>query len=121
MGKRFTYANRMHKKSEYDYAYENGKVLRNSRLVIYYVRKNIDAPTRLGITVSRRHGKAVVRNRLKRIVRESFRELLPELAPGYDIVIHCRGSCTSASFGEVLASLTTLLTKVGIRRSNEED
>jgi ribonuclease P protein component len=121
MGKRFTYANRLHKRSEYDYAYANGKVLRNSKLVIYYVNRTIDKPARLGITVSRKHGNAVVRNRLKRLVRESFREVLPELAPGYDIVIHCRGSCSSASFAEVLASLKRLLTKAGIRRSNEED
>lgn len=121
MSERFTHAHRIHKTSDYDCVYTNGNVLRNSRLVLYYVCKNRDEPTRLGITMSRKHGNAVVRNRLKRIVRESFRKLLPYLAPGYDIVVHYRRSPGSVSHADVLTSLQTLLAKAGILKSNEED
>ena len=120
MKERLTHAHRIHKSADYDYVYTNGKVLRNSRLVIYYLRSNRSKPTRLGITVSRKHGNAVVRNRLKRFVRESFRNILPYLAGGYDIIVHYRKSSASATYGDVLSSLQALSAKAGILKSNEE-
>lgn len=61
-----------------------------------------DQPTRLGITVTRRYGCAVVRNRLKRLVREAFR-LHPDLAPsGMDLVIVAK---TGVDHAEGLAAV----------------
>lgn len=121
MRKCFSYAHRIQKTADYDNVYADGKVLRNNRLVLYYLQRNKSQATRLGITVSHKHGNAVVRNRLKRLVRESFRALLPFLLPGYDIVIHYRRSCGCARYSDVLISLKALLAKAGIFKSNEED
>lgn len=52
--------------------------------------RNLQAPTRLGITVTRRVGCAVVRNRAKRLVRETFRQLSEHLPEGVDMVVIVR-------------------------------
>ncbi len=65
--------------------------------------------TRLGISISRKLGKATLRNRIKRRLRALLRELLPYLAEGYDIVVVAKNSAVNASFGELRWSLRCLL------------
>jgi len=56
-------------------------------LLVLYVSKNDLGFTRIGISIGRASGKAVVRNRLKRLIRETFRQNKQRLLPGFDIVI----------------------------------
>ncbi len=49
-----------------------------------------DAPVRLGLSVSRKVGGAVERNRVKRVLRQRFDEVAPELRPGMDLVVIAR-------------------------------
>lgn len=65
--------------------------------------------TRLGISLSRKLGKATLRNRIKRRLRALLRELFPYLAKGYDIVIVAKSSAVDASFEELRCSLRLLL------------
>ncbi len=73
-----------------------------SKLCAVYVMKNIKRtengeplPTRLGIAVNAKLGGAVQRNRVKRIIREGYRQLLSEISPGLIIVISARGAAFS--------------------------
>ncbi|MCL2487668.1 MAG: ribonuclease P protein component [Oscillospiraceae bacterium] len=59
--------------------------------VVTYVRRNRENTVRLGITVSKKLGGAVVRNRCRRVLREGLRPLEPLLRPGTDIVLVARG------------------------------
>jgi ribonuclease P protein component len=69
---------------------------------------------RLGVTVSRKIGNAVRRNRVKRLVREFFRLHRSELQPAHDLLIIARAGAEKLSFRDVESELSGAL---GIRRS----
>lgn len=64
--------------------------------------------TRFGFVVGKRIGGAVVRNRVKRRLREIARHLAPTLVPGYDIVVIARGPIATRTSGELTITLTAL-------------
>jgi ribonuclease P protein component len=71
------------------------------------------AAQRLGVTVSRRVGSAVVRNRIKRRLREWFRRERFHLAPGLELVVIARPSCARLSSAELHAQLEGALRRLG--------
>jgi ribonuclease P protein component len=64
-----------------------GKCVARNRLLIVYAQPNDLGITRLGLSVSRRHGNAVARNRIKRLLREAFRLNQHQLPAGLDLVV----------------------------------
>ena len=85
----------------------------NSYLVLY-ARKNNTETNRVGITVSKKLGKAVVRNRIRRRLREVYRLSENRFAPGWDIVVVARSRCLTASFEKLTQSYLALAEKAGI-------
>ena len=77
--------------------------------------------TRFGISTSRRLGGAVVRNRIRRRIRESLRSLAPRLAPGYDILLVARPASVTASKADLTATLERLLRKGGALREERTE
>ena len=76
------------------------------------VPRGSEAPggaSRLGVTVSRRVGGAVVRNRVKRRIREWFRARCEQPGPGLDLVVIARPSASRLEAREVAEELTALL------------
>ena len=72
---------------------------------------------RLGITVSRRVGAAVERNRIKRVVREWFRGTRGGLAPDADLVVIARSAANGRSSAELREALTEAVRRAGARRA----
>ena len=85
----------------------------NSCLVLY-ARKNRTGTNRVGITVSKKLGKAVVRNRVRRRIREAYRLNEERFLPGWDIVIVARSRAVEVSFQKLNQSLLSLSEQAGI-------
>lgn len=85
----------------------------NSYLVLY-ARRNRSARNRVGLTVSKKLGCAVVRNRVRRRLREVYRLNEERFAPGWDIVVVARSRCVGADFSKLTQSFLSLAEKAGI-------
>lgn len=82
----------------------------SNRYLVVYCRRNGQPKSRLGFTVSTKLGHAVVRNRIRRRLREVYR--LNEAKPGYDIVIVARSAAVEADFATLTKALTALLRRL---------
>lgn len=80
--------------------YYRGKCVA-TRCVVVYAQKNRLNRNRLGLTCGKTVGKAVKRNRAKRLMRESYRHLCGGMKQGYDIVIVARTRITDKKCGDV--------------------
>ena len=85
----------------------------NSYLVLY-ARKNRTCTNRVGITVSKKLGHAVIRNRIRRRLREVYRLNEEMFKPGYDIVVVARSRCITADFQKLTKGYLSLAQKAGI-------
>lgn len=102
----------LQKNYQFRYVYNRGKSLANRHLVMYVIKNGKNGETnRLGISVSKKVGKSVIRSRVTRLIRESYRLTESEIKPGYDIVVIARVNANDASFAEIDASLKHLLKK----------
>ena len=90
-----------------------GRVLKQPLLTIF-VRPNGLPFSRLGITTSKRVGKAVRRNRARRLVRESFRSIAPRLATGLDVVTVGRPGLGEATYQDVRAMIDRAAVRGGL-------
>lgn len=106
----------LHQNREFKRLYARGKSA-VGRLVVVYYKKNAAAGGRLGITVSKKLGKAVVRSRVRRIIREAYRLEGESLLPEIDMVIVARGRAVKAKCQDIQNELCTLWTKEGLMRT----
>ncbi len=106
-GERFRPQDRIRKRSEYQTIYDRGERIPSAHFVLFVMRNGTGRP-RLGITVTRRVGGAVQRNRAKRLIREIFRKHKTELM-NVDIVVNGRSGLPAADYrrleGEFLVRL----------------
>ena len=96
---------------EFQGIFKKGKSFANRQLVIYYMKKENQDHFRVGLSVSKKIGNAVVRNRIKRYIRQAFHELENDIKPTYDFIIIARQPTKDLEFFEVKKSLTHLLSK----------
>ncbi len=86
--------------------------------LVLYARKNRTQSNRVGITVSKKLGKAHVRNRVRRRLREVYRLNEAKFKPGWDIVVVARSKAVDAPFDKLTASYLALAAKAGILRED---
>jgi ribonuclease P protein component len=101
------------KNYEFQRVYGRGKYA-SSRTLVVYVLANRSGTGRMGITTSRKVGKSVVRNRIRRLIRENLRVMAGSLPIGRDIVVVARKADESAGFESVGRELRLLFIRLGL-------
>ena len=109
-GNFFPPACRLHCRKEYDRVWKGGRKCHSAHFLVIVMQRPY-GPTRLGLTVSRKIGGAVARNRVKRLLREFFRLSYDRLPSSADLVVVARQGAAELSFAEVAKELEIL--KVG--------
>ena len=82
--------------------------------LVLYARRNRTQTNRVGVTVGKKLGHAVVRNRVRRRLREIYRLNEDRFLPGWDIVVVARSRCISADFQKLTHAYLSLAEKAGI-------
>lgn len=95
---------------EFTYAYKKGAKIVTDTLVFYWY-KNRQSQTKLGLTVSSALGGAVVRNRLKRLMRAAYSERKDDIKGGYNIIIAARAKMARVEFARIREDLEYCLKK----------
>lgn len=102
-------AHRIKKNIEFQYVFKKGKSFANRQFVIYILKKENQKNFRIGLSVSKKIGKAVKRVEIKRYIRQAFHEMYPYIESEYDYVIIARKPAAEMNFHEVKKSLEHVL------------
>lgn len=103
--------------NEFREIYRTGKSYANKNLIMY-VRRNPSSRNRIGISVSKKVGNSVVRHRITRLIRESYRLSETQIVSGLDIVVVARIYAKDKNFSEIDSSLLHLTKLHKIMKDN---
>ncbi len=95
------------KNKDFQIIYKKGKSYANKYLIMY-VLNNKEEENRLGISVSKKVGNSVIRHRITRLIRESYRLQKEKFQSGYDIVVIARSNAKDKSYDEIESALLHL-------------
>ena len=115
---RYPHSESLKNSRDFRKVYETGKSSAN-RLLVMYVRENGTKRNRVGISVSKKIGNSVVRHRITRLIRESYRLNEDMFSNGLDIVVVARKGSKDGSLNEITDALLHLGKLRGIIKKNE--
>ncbi len=109
MSASFARYERIRRKRDFECVYDQGKKIVSSSFVLYLFINPTRQYRRLGITVSKKVGNAVTRNRCKRVVREIFRKKKEKFPQGADVVVIVRREMVDKRYSDVLEEFYSIL------------
>ncbi|MBA7559576.1 Ribonuclease P protein component [subsurface metagenome] len=101
---------KLSKTSEFKKVFSEGRRTEDKNLIIFILKNDYDF-NRLGIVVKKETGKAVVRNKIKRRLKEASRLLNKKLLPGYDIIVQTKNNIRESNYFETYHDLESLFDK----------
>jgi ribonuclease P protein component len=110
-GAGFPRETRLVRSADFDTVYRTGKRRSSSHFTVFF-RTNDLPETRFGFSIKKALGKAVVRNRIRRRIREIVRRYRQEIPAGWDIVIHPKGAIERVEFAALTTDLLRLIKAV---------
>ena len=100
------------KPSEFSKVYKRGKSFADKNIVVYYLPNTL-GKTRIGFSISKKVGNSVVRNRVRRRIRESFRLNFSGF-DGYDLIFVARVRSNQVDYNELTKSLKYIFRKISL-------
>ncbi len=103
---------RVSRSSDYQRIYNGGRKVHTGSFVLFGLANSMEHH-RLGVTVSRRIGNAVVRNRVKRRFREIFRKSCDNIPHHFDFVVNAKRQCATVSFHALNEEFQAAMRRMG--------
>lgn len=104
---------RLTRNSEYRQVFANGESVATRGLVLYRM-KNAQTENRAGFVVSKKNGNAVIRNRIRRLLKETYRYYASVLTKGYDLVFIARAPAATFDFKQAATEMERILKRGGL-------
>lgn len=105
---------RLRNREDFSRVYRRGKSFANSQFVVYWSRQPAATPFRMGVSASKKIGNAVVRNRMRRVVKEIVRLQADRIVPQIDFVLIVRKPAVGLKHKELERSVFHVLKKAGL-------
>jgi ribonuclease P protein component len=112
--------NRIKKNEEFQTLFKSGKSMANRQFVVYKLKKEGQSHFRVGLSVSKKVGNAVTRNRVKRYIRQTFLELKGNIPEDHDFLVIARKPAADMDFHETKSSLMHVMKKARILKKHNE-
>ncbi|WP_409343676.1 ribonuclease P protein component [Paenibacillus sp. MBLB4367] len=106
---------RLAKREDFNHVYRRGKSVANQQFVLYAMAQPKQEHFRLGVSVSKKIGNAVVRNRLRRMMKEIIRLHIPEISGGFDFIIIARKPAADLEYAQMEKSILHVLKRANLR------
>lgn len=110
---------KLRRNGDFRFVFAKGKSVANRFYVIYVIRKPRQDTTRFGFSVSKKLGNAVMRNRVKRVLRESVRQHVSECTIGFDVVVIARKGAAELGTREAEPQVLRLLEKARVWKGSD--
>ena len=108
---------RLRNRADFSRIYRGGKSFANGQFVVYWSKQPAAEPFRLGVSASKKIGNAVVRNRMRRVVKEIVRHNAERIAPHVDLILIVRKPAVEMKTKELEKSVIHVLKRAGLLKS----
>ncbi|NIK79297.1 ribonuclease P protein component [Paenibacillus castaneae] len=108
---------RLRNREDFSRIYRSGKSFANGQFVVYWSKQPSADPFRLGVSASKKIGNAVVRNRMRRMLKEIVRQHENRIVPKTDFILIVRKPATVMKMKEMEKSVLHVLKKAGLLQS----